>query len=75
MTDVLPFYAEVRVLRASGMPGQEGRLGGILGIKEPPDDTTAPAYGVLLDGAEELYTFLDGEIEPTGRMRKREEYY
>ncbi|WP_318202173.1 hypothetical protein [Streptomyces sp. SCL15-4] len=75
MPDPLPFYAEVRVLRASDRPHLEGRVGGILGITEPPDASTPPAYAVLLDGAEEVYTFLRDEIEPTGHMRKQEDYY
>ncbi|WP_330456270.1 hypothetical protein OIB37_04875 [Streptomyces sp. NBC_00820] len=75
MSDTLPFYGEVRVLRASDGPDLEGKLGGILGITDPPDDATPPAYGVLIDGEEEVYTFLREEIEPTGHMRKREDYY
>ncbi|MET9447687.1 hypothetical protein [Streptomyces cinerochromogenes] len=75
MTDTLPFFAEVRVLRASDRPRLEGKLGGVLGITEPPDEATPPAYAVLLDGEEEVYTFLRDEIEPTGQMRKQEDYY
>ncbi|MCC5474271.1 hypothetical protein ABT288_21970 [Streptomyces sp. NPDC001093] len=75
MADTLPFYGEVRVLRASDRPDLEGKLGGILGITEPPDEATPPAYAVLIDGEEEVYTFLREEIEPTGHMRKQEDYY
>lgn len=75
MADTLPFYAEVRVLRAPDGPELEGKFGGILRITEPPDEATSPAYAVLLDGEEKVYTFLRDEIEPTGRMRKQEDYY
>ncbi|SFY51279.1 hypothetical protein [Streptomyces sp. F-1] len=75
MADPLPFFAEVRVLRAPGSPRLEGKLGGTLGITEPPDEATPPAYAVLLDGEDEVYTFLRDEIEPTGHMRKQEDYY
>ncbi|MER6328487.1 hypothetical protein ACL07V_29635 [Streptomyces sp. MB22_4] len=75
MADTLPFYGEVRVLQASDRPDLEGKLGGILGITEPPDEATPPAYAVMVDGEEEVYTFLREEIEPTGRMRKQEDYY
>ncbi|WP_257585540.1 MULTISPECIES: DUF5958 family protein [unclassified Streptomyces] len=71
----LPFYGEVRVRQAAGLPGLKGRLGGILGITEPGDEATPPAYAVLLDGDEEVHTFRHDEIEPTGRMRRREDYY
>jgi hypothetical protein len=75
MAETLPFYAEVRVLRASERPHLEGKFGGILGITDPPDPSIPPAYAVLLDGEEEVYTFLRDEIEPTGHMRKQEDYY
>ncbi|MEU2061938.1 hypothetical protein [Streptomyces sp. NPDC013455] len=75
MTEPLPFYAEVRVVRAPDRPHVEGELGAVIGISDPPDQSTPPAYAVLLDGEEELYTFLHDEMEPTGHMRKREDYY
>ncbi len=75
MEDVLEFYAEVRVVDSPDRPGSLGKVGTILGITEPADDTVAPAYAVLLDGDDSLIQFRRDQIEPTGEKRKHEDYY
>ncbi|MFJ9248717.1 hypothetical protein [Streptomyces sp. NPDC101776] len=74
MTD-LDFYAEVRVVDSPDRPGSLAKAGAILGIAEPADETTEPTYAVLFDGDDRLIQFRREQIEPTGQMRKREDYY
>jgi hypothetical protein len=50
-------------------------LGAILGISEPRDADAPVSYGVMLDDDDRLVSFSREQIEPTGRGRKREDYY
>ena len=75
MEDTLEFYAEVRVVDSPDRPEALGKVGAILGITEPTDDRIAPAYAVLLDSGDSLIQFRQEQIEPTGQMRTREDYY
>ena len=71
----LRFFAEVRVVASPGQPDLRGAIGAIVGISEPPDPGTAPHYGVMLDGLDIVYVFSGGQIMPTGRERRKSDYY
>lgn len=68
------FYQEVRVARpVAENSDYAGLVGAILGIGDAPGQP--PVYGVAFDGHEQIGSFEESELEPTGRQFRREDFY
>jgi hypothetical protein len=71
------FYEIVRVRdtpknRSCGIAGAEGA---VLGIAPTEEGVHEASYAVSLYGREESWSLSENDLEPTGRMARREDFY
>ena len=68
------FYQEVRVAHpVAENADYTGLVGAVIGIGDAPGE---PAnYGVSFPGHEQIGSFEENELEPTGRQFRREDFY
>jgi hypothetical protein len=67
------FYEKVVVLRCDDFPEYVGGAGYVLGRG---DETSAPfSYGVLLDATDRVCCFNEDELQGTGEIAPRTQFY
>ena len=77
MSEKIDFYQEVRIVKSAKYPEFIGRKAIIMGISEDIDEAgnVNLGYSARVDGYERSVCFDDGELEPTGKRFKREDFY
>ncbi|MDQ7099503.1 MULTISPECIES: Imm31 family immunity protein [unclassified Serratia (in: enterobacteria)] len=77
MSGKIDFYHEVTIIKSAKCPEFIGRKAIVMGISEDIDEAGNVHFGysVRVDGYEYSVCFDDGELEPTGKRFKREDFY
>jgi len=70
---MLQYYEKVRVLSSTRFPDHIGKVGVVLGISK--DETRVYGYSVFFPGEDEGLGFLPAELEGTGELVDRSEFY
>ena len=73
--EILPFYSEVRINGALIRKEFEGYLGAVVGVSDDLDNDGQNNYAVKLDCYDNVITFCESELTPTGSMRDRNDYF
>lgn len=72
---IFDFYEEVRIKSLDQAKSHlNGQIGVILG-RTPRNDASSHSYGVALNNGKEAWCFFEDELESTGRIFRREDFY